>query len=86
MAAICAVCGAGFGSTADLLGHMTEAHSHDRSDASLKANPEASRPGYVCALCGVRFSNPQALARHNLSPHARVPARDRQWPVLGTSG
>ncbi len=71
MAEECADCGATFSAPAELVRHMQSAHSGGDAHASLKMNPEADRPGLVCALCGQRFRNRQELARHNLAPHYR---------------
>jgi hypothetical protein len=67
----CADCGASFGSPAELVLHMREAHSGGDSRASLLMNPESTTPGLVCALCGKRFANREVLAKHNLVPHYR---------------
>ena len=72
MAEECADCGATFSSPAELVRHVNEAHAGGDAHASLSMNPEAERAGLVCAMCGKRFSDKQALARHNLSPHYRT--------------
>lgn len=78
MSEVCATCGAGFGSPADLVNHLKSEHQHDAPDASMEMNPEAHTPGLVCALCGRRFPSPQQLARHTLRPHGNRAARGRQ--------
>jgi uncharacterized C2H2 Zn-finger protein len=72
MAEECADCGATFSSPAELVRHVKENHSGGDPHASLAMNPESERSGLVCALCGQRFGDKQALARHNLSPHYRT--------------
>jgi hypothetical protein len=69
MAQECADCGATFGSPAELVEHMNTVHGGGDAEASLEMNPEASRAGVMCALCGKRFATGRALARHNLQPH-----------------
>jgi hypothetical protein len=76
MSEICSICGAPAGNVADLVTHMREAHKDDAPGSSVEMNPEAHRPGLVCALCGRRFPNARALAEHNLRPH--LPAVDRR--------
>jgi len=71
MAEECADCGAMLATPAELVQHMKEALGGGNAKASLPMNPEAERPGLVCALCGGRFGDRQSLARHNLSPHYR---------------
>jgi uncharacterized C2H2 Zn-finger protein len=71
MAEECADCGATFSTPAELVKHMSESHAGGSAQASLAMNPEAEKAGLVCALCGKRFTDKQALARHNLSPHFR---------------
>jgi uncharacterized C2H2 Zn-finger protein len=77
----CASCGAYFGSPADLLAHTKKAHASHDSRESLAMNPESLEPGLVCALCGVRFRDSEALARHNVSPHYRTNRSVRKAPV-----
>lgn len=71
MAEQCAQCGASFSSATQLIEHTNERHGAVDREATLAMNPEASRAGLVCALCGKRFADRQALAQHNLSPHYR---------------
>lgn len=71
MAEMCANCGAAFGSPEALLHHMGEVHGGGNPTESFFLNPEAARPGLVCALCGRQFADRQSLVRHNLSPHYR---------------
>ena len=71
MSEACSMCGESFGGPADLLAHMKSAHALDDGTTSLKTNPEAERPGYVCTLCARRFSSPEKLAAHALYPHIR---------------
>lgn len=71
MAETCADCGGSFGSPARLVGHMKKAHAGGDARASLASNPESQIPGVVCALCGRRFANQEALMKHNLKPHYR---------------
>lgn len=40
-------CGAAFASPAELIRHMSEAHSGSSSNASLSMNSEAERPGLL---------------------------------------
>lgn len=66
MAELCADCGASFGSPATLVTHMKTAHEGGDSAASLRMNPAASTPGFLCGLCGKSFATEQDLSRHNL--------------------
>ncbi len=67
----CAECGAYFATPGDLMVHVREAHTNptENRQETLDMNPESHRAGLVCALCGMRFSSPAALARHNSVPH-----------------
>jgi hypothetical protein len=65
----CADCGASFATAAALVQHMKEQHGGGDAKASLAMNPESTKPGLVCALCGARFRRPGELAEHNLRPH-----------------
>lgn len=80
MAESCAVCGASFGSAADLVVHAREEH---RDGSPSDTGPAPAPSPYACALCGARFAQPELLREHNLRPH-RAPARPgRTFPSPG---
>jgi uncharacterized C2H2 Zn-finger protein len=81
MAEECPDCGATFASPAELVAHVNSAHQGGDEDASMAMNPEARHPGLVCALCGQRFDDRQALAEHNLRPHYRANRRRAPAPA-----
>ncbi|MGA8302274.1 MAG: C2H2-type zinc finger protein [Thermoplasmata archaeon] len=81
MAEECASCGGYFASPSELLAHTKKAHPTHDSSESLAMNPESLEPGLVCALCGVRFRDSEALARHNVSPHPPTNRSGRKTPV-----
>jgi C2H2-type zinc finger len=70
MSELCTICGAPFGSAADLVEHVGTVHKNDDPATDIEMNPEAHRAGLMCGLCGRRFQTPQALAEHNLRPHS----------------
>ena len=72
MAEVCGTCGVSFGSSTDLVLHVRKKHRWSDPDESLALNPEAKVPGLLCALCGVRLRDKEALARHNAGPHYRA--------------
>jgi hypothetical protein len=76
MSELCTICGAEYGSASDLMVHVKTDHKDIDPASDVEMNPEAHTWGYLCGLCGKRFSTPQALAEHNLHPHAaRRPLR-----------
>jgi len=79
----CPICGAPEGSAASLVQHMNTAHKRDDPAKDVEMNPEAHRPGLMCALCGRRFATPKALAEHNLRPHPNLPGPQPSGPVEG---
>ena len=64
-------CGTMLATPVELVLHMKETHAEGSAKESLPMNPEAERPGLICALCGKRFTDRQTLSRHNLGPHYR---------------
>jgi len=72
MAEECADCGGSFASPAELMEHIKRKHGELKPKETLAMNPESERAGLVCALCGVRLRDKEALARHNVSPHYRT--------------
>lgn len=76
MAEMCSYCAGSFATPAELVLHVRKDHSGGDSRTSLAMNPESRKSGVVCALCGRRFANPRALARHALSPHPPT-----MWPA-----
>jgi hypothetical protein len=78
MGATCTECGELCGSDAGLMEHMARAHKNGGPSRSVEQNPEAHTPGVLCMLCGRRFTTPQALAQHNLSPHRGA---DAPWEI-----
>ena len=79
MSELCAICGAGFGSAADLMVHRQTDHKDTDPASDVEKNPEAHTRGFLWALCGRRFPTAAALAAHNLRPHA--PERPAHGPV-----
>jgi hypothetical protein len=76
MSELCTICGAQYGSASDLMVHLKADHKDADPASDVEMNPEAHTWGYLCGLCGRRFSTPRALAEHNLHPHAtRHPIR-----------
>jgi hypothetical protein len=68
MSEMCTICGASFGSAADLMTHRRTDHKDADPTSDVQMNPEAHTPGFLCAMCGQRFPTAQALAAHNLHP------------------
>ncbi|HTT15615.1 MAG TPA: C2H2-type zinc finger protein [Thermoplasmata archaeon] len=83
MAEECADCGATFGSPAELVRHVEHDHHGGDAVASMEMNPESDTQGLVCALCGRRFADRNALAHHNLKPHYRGNRRAGPAPATG---
>lgn len=67
---LCAHCGAGFGSAAELLRHARKAHP-ESIGATAGASPPGVPSGVVCAQCGEWFPGPRELLEHGLRPHVR---------------
>jgi uncharacterized C2H2 Zn-finger protein len=80
----CADCGATFANPAELVAHVKKAHGTINPAESLAMNPESHTPGLVCALCGIRFPNREALARHSLRPHYRTNESPRRSPTYSS--
>jgi C2H2-type zinc finger/Zinc finger, C2H2 type len=83
MSEICTICGASFGSPADLMAHTKTDHKDVDPASDMEMNPEAHIPGLLCGMCGRRFPTAEALARHNLEPHSigRPTRRGRSSPT-----
>ena len=71
MSELCAICGAGFGSAADLMVHRQTDHKDADPASDVEMNPEVHTTGFLCTLCGRRYPTAVALAAHNLGPHPR---------------
>ncbi len=69
----CAICGAPFGSPAELLAHTNKDHSTSATAATGSGSPAPRARWFACALCGEPFRTPEELRRHNLAPHPRAP-------------
>jgi Zinc finger, C2H2 type len=80
MSEICEMCGATFGSPADLMSHVQADHKDADPASDIEMNPEAHTRGFLCAMCGRRFPTPAALAAHNLEPHSLGPRMGRGRP------
>jgi Zinc finger, C2H2 type len=81
----CPDCGVSLGSPAELVAHVKTVHGGVNPEETLAMNPESLRRGLVCALCGLRFPNREAIARHNLSPHYRTNSSIRRSPAYLSS-
>lgn len=78
MTEVCADCGASFASPAELVTHMQKEHRGGDAAKSLEMNPMSHVNDLECALCGRLFPTREALAAHNLEPHAKRPGARRR--------
>jgi uncharacterized C2H2 Zn-finger protein len=81
----CASCGGTFANPAELVVHVRKVHGEVTPRESLAMNPESHTPGLVCAFCGARFPNREALARHNIRPHFRSNDSTRKDAAFASS-
>jgi uncharacterized C2H2 Zn-finger protein len=69
MAEMCSECGSEFGSAADLVLHMKEAHKAGTVQAPAPEPEESPQQDLACPFCGEVFHNGEDLAVHNREMH-----------------